>query len=271
MAKTVKKDLKAILASAVALVADLTALAGASAPAEAAAEPKSVPTIKELKALDDAGVLEAATELGIKVKKAATARALLTTAALVVAEKPIDDDDDLTTLANAIGLDVEEKDADETTEALKEYFSGGAAEAPTEEETPEEEEDETPAPKAKGKKHVVADDEDDENAAAGEEELSDEDKLKAYNAVFKKKPLKKYAQLEELLTDKDGTVAEWGTPYTKLSDPDDDESEEVAYCCGAPLEDVEDHEDHGKCRITGKFFKQNRQGALVECEDPTEA
>lgn len=140
-----------------------------------------------------------------------------------------------------------------------------------EEESDDEDEDEDEKP-AKKKKKAADDDDEDEDEEESEDEESDEESedapvftakhVAAYNKANPKKPVKNAAALAKACTDDEGTVHAWGTAYVKG---------DTAYCCGLPLKDtkaVVDGEkiEVGKCLASGKLFKQDDDGELVEVE-----
>lgn len=100
-------------------------------------------------------------------------------------------------------------------------------------------------------------DEDEDEDEDGPDEKEQAKRVKAFNKVAKKK-VKDYAALKKLLVDNDGDDAEWAEPYVKG---------EEAFCCGLPLATIKkDGKKLGKCQVTGKLFKQDKDGALVEVD-----
>lgn len=130
----------------------------------------------------------------------------------------------------------------------------------------DDDDDEDEKPK-KGKKSKDSDEDEDEDEDEDGDEDEDEDgpsekdqekRVKAFNKVAKKK-VKDYAALKKLLADEEGDISEWGEPYVKG---------EEAFCCGLPLKAVkEGKKKFGVCQVTGKKFKQDEEGALVEVEE----
>ena len=125
----------------------------------------------------------------------------------------------------------------------------------SEEDSEEEDEEEKPASKKSGK--AKAKEESDEDDDDSEEEVSEKEmvsRLKAYNAVAKKKiEVAKgkvklaYSKLKDLLTDDEGNVSKWGTPYVR---------QETGWNCGKELSELPEKKGNprGKCAVTGKVF-----------------
>jgi hypothetical protein len=225
-------------------------------------------------------------ELDLEDKKLGEARKLVATARAIALDEDVDDldEDDVNALAEALDIEPASK-LSKTIAALAEFFSDEGAEA--EEEKPKkkgkkvvEEESDEDEPKSKKKKAKADADEDDgvdREEKAGEVDLDEEDeddmreRLEAYNEaqddeekqieIPKKggKVLQEaYRKLVQELVDSDGDVAEWGEPYAR---------NDQAWCCGMPLVEATVkgiEEDCGKCQVTGKIFKTDSEGDLVE-------
>jgi hypothetical protein len=177
------------------------------------------------------------------------------------------------------GEEAEEEEAEEETEDEEEETEDEEEASDDEDSSDDDDDDEEEKPK---KKKKVADDEDesdeegedddDESGDDDESESSDDDdesegdedeseltekQVKLFNKVAKKK-VKNVKELTKLLTDDEGNVAEWGTPYVK---------DETAFCCGLPLKDVKKgKKECGQCQITKKLYEQDDDGNLVEVE-----
>lgn len=280
MANT-KKTTDQILTELAALVALLQkALGGGkgkSAPAEETTA--ALPSLKTIKAMsDDDEITALATSLGITFDEgdAEVAKARLLLAAKAVEGKldPEELDEDTTTelgeLAESVSLELNfEKSPAKALKALVAYFAPAEdAPAADDEADADADADEDEAPKKKAKKAADDDDGDDAEEPAEEEEDAEpkhaERWLAAYNKVNKKKQVEDWAGLKKLLTDDDGEVAAWGTPYIRKGD---------IWCCGMPLKDVEGEDSQGECAITGAIFEQDAKGNIkvVEKESDDDA
>jgi len=245
-----------------------------------------MPAPDDVAELEKNQVTEIATAFGIEIegKKLSEVRALLKTSAQIVADDVEDlEEDEVNALCEAVGVSPSKK-LTATITALSEYFDSAKdtedgeeadadADGDDDDEKPKKgkkekdeddgDDDDDEKPK-KGKKAKDDDDDDDTGDADGDDEVSDADKakrLKAYNKVAEK-PLKDYAALQKKMTDEEGDAVEWGKAYVKG---------EEAYCCGLTLETVKkDGKKFGKCQVTGKMFKQDEDGDLVEVEDEDE-
>lgn len=268
-------------------------------------EALTLPEPDEVASLSKEDVLALATQLGIDSEgvKPSALKALIATAAGIVHEADDLEDDAVEALAEACGLPTAGKPA-KVLAAVKAFLEAEKDEeaeesdADSDDDNSGEESDDDEKPK-KGKKSAKSDDDDDDSSESndddsgdsdddsgdsddddekpkkgkkkadddddadsddGEEEVSDKEKklrLAAYNK-HAKKPAKSYEAMLASFTDDDGDAHGWGEPYSK---------DDNGMCCGFPLKDSKhDGEPAGKCRVTGKLFVQNDEGALVEVE-----
>lgn len=257
-----------------------------------------MPASADVDEMEKDALLEVAEAHGISVdgKKTIAIKALITTAAKIV-EGDTDDleKDEVSNLCEAVGVPFKKQAT--AVIALSEYFDAStdsedgktdkdededaedddepkikkkvkAKDDDEDAETEDDGDDDEPKVKKTSKKSADEDDEEDSDKEKDADEEGDEDddvpekvkakRLAAYNKVAKK-PAKSYADIVKLMVDEDGDKVEWGKAYGKG---------ENAYCCGIVLKDIKlDGEEVGKCLVTGKCFKQDDDGDLVEVEE----
>lgn len=257
--------------------------------AEESDEEFSFPSAKEIKKLKRTEAVKLAEKVNLPVEglepSEITAH-LLTIAALLEGDEA--EKEAVDALAVLVGIAPDKKKVENTVKSLLEYFTeDDAEESDDEEKSDESDEDESEESdddddEEESEEEADDDDSDDEDDSEDDDEESDEEesdeeesededddeeeeeetvsekdmlsRLKAFNAVSKKKiEVKKgktklaYAKLVELLTDDDGNVAKWGTPYIR---------QENGWNCGAELTELPEKNGNprGKCVITGKTF-----------------
>lgn len=242
-----------------------------------------LPSLKDIKKLDEDGLKELAEKLNLTVDELDedAIRELLVTLVEISAGDEPDDDDAVKNLATAVGLKPGKKSA-ETITKIKEYYAIGEQDAPEDDAKEEESDDDADEKPAKGKKLLKKTEEEDEDAEEKSEASDEEDEgvdydaaveavdplpkskvmaeqLTAFNEVADDKAIEfdaadkaevteAYQKLLRRLVDHEGNVAKWGDAYIRC---------ESGWCCGLPLNDTKvkgEKRDCGECAVTGAKF-----------------